>query len=90
MTVEIEGEALVFQGGPEFEGGEAAFVGWIVGCEEVVEAVRVEGAGGGEGGAAAAVFVVGDVVQVDSPDRVWEDGGHGAVLLSGRSGISVK
>ena len=77
---------MVFQGGPEFEGGETAFVGGIIGCEEVVETVRMEGAGGGEGGGTAAVFVVGDVVQVNSPDRVGEDGGHGAVLLSGRSG----
>ena len=72
---------MIVQSGPKFEGGKAAFVGWVVGCEEVVEAVRVKGAGGGEGGAAAAVFVVGDVVQVDSPDRVGEDGGYGAVLL---------
>jgi hypothetical protein len=49
LTVEIEGKALVFQGGPEFEGGEATFVGGVVGCEEVVEAVWVEAAGGGEG-----------------------------------------
>lgn len=46
LAVEVEREALVFQSGPEFEGGEAAFVGGIVGCDEVVEAICVEGAGG--------------------------------------------
>ena len=33
------------------------------------------------------MFVVGNVMEVNSPDGVWEDSGHGAVLLNRRLGL---